>query len=41
VLVAFAVRARTPALSTEQRDQLVLRIRRQLSLMDGTGDARG
>jgi flagellar M-ring protein FliF len=41
LLVAFAVRARSPALSTEQRDQLVLRIRRQLSLMDGTGDARG
>jgi flagellar M-ring protein FliF len=40
LVVAFAVRARTPALSTEQRDQLVLRIRRQLSLMDGTGDAR-
>lgn len=41
LLVAFAVRARTPALSTEQRDQMVLRIRRQLSLMDGAGDARG
>lgn len=40
LLLAFAVRARSPALSSEQRDQLVLRIRRQLSLMDGTGDAR-
>jgi flagellar M-ring protein FliF len=41
LLVAFAVRARSPAISIEQRDALVLRIRRQLSLMDGTGDARG
>lgn len=41
LLIAFAVRARTPAISAEQRDLLVLRIRRQLSLMDGTGDARG
>jgi flagellar M-ring protein FliF len=40
LLVAFAVRARTPAISVEQRDAMVLRIRRQLSLMDGTGDAR-
>jgi flagellar M-ring protein FliF len=40
LLIAFAVRARTPAISAEQRDLLVLRIRRQLSLMDGTGDAR-
>jgi flagellar M-ring protein FliF len=40
LLVAFAVRARSPAISTEQRDLMVLRIRRQLSLMDGTGDAR-
>lgn len=41
LLVAFAVRARAPAISAEQRDALVLRIRRQLSLMDGSGDARG
>jgi flagellar M-ring protein FliF len=41
LLVAFAVRARSPAISAEQRDVLVMRIRRQLSLMDGTGDARG
>jgi len=40
LLVAYVVRARTPGISTEQRDLLVLRIRRQLSLMDGTGDAR-
>jgi hypothetical protein len=38
--LAYALRARTPALSAEQRDILVLRIRRQLSLIDGTGDAR-
>jgi flagellar M-ring protein FliF len=40
LLIAFAVRARSPAISTEQRDVMVLRIRRQLSLMDGAGDAR-
>jgi flagellar M-ring protein FliF len=40
LLIAFAVRARSPAISVEQRDAMVLRIRRQLSLMDGTGDAR-
>jgi hypothetical protein len=40
LLVAFAVRARSPAISVEQRDAMVLRIRRQLSLMDGSGDAR-
>ncbi|MEA3063633.1 MAG: hypothetical protein QOJ27_61, partial [Sphingomonadales bacterium] len=40
LLIAFAVRARSPAISTEQRDLMVLRIRRQLSLMVGTGDAR-
>jgi hypothetical protein len=40
LLVAFAVRARSPAISVEQRDAMVLRIRRQLSLMDGAGDAR-
>lgn len=41
LLVAFGLRARSGGISTEQRDVLVLRIRRQLSLMDGTGDARG
>ncbi|HYD38760.1 MAG TPA: hypothetical protein VEA60_14170, partial [Allosphingosinicella sp.] len=40
LLAAVAVRTRAPAISAEQRDQLVLRIRRQLSLMDGAGDAR-
>ncbi|HEX8223870.1 MAG TPA: flagellar basal-body MS-ring/collar protein FliF [Allosphingosinicella sp.] len=40
LLVAFAVRVRSPTLTVEQRDAMVLRIRRQLSLMDGTGDAR-
>jgi len=38
--LAWAVRASAPGLSPEQRDVLVLRIRRQLSLIDGTGDAR-
>jgi flagellar M-ring protein FliF len=40
LVIAWAVRARSPGLSPEQRDVLVLRIRRQLSLIDGTGDAR-
>ncbi len=38
--LAYAVRARAPGLSAEQRDVMVLRIRRQLSLIDGTDDAR-
>lgn len=38
--LAYYIRARSPGLSAEQRDVLVLRIRRQLSLIDGTGDAR-
>ncbi len=38
--LAWSVRARSPALSPEQRDLLVARIRRQLSLIDGTSDAR-
>jgi hypothetical protein len=40
LVLAYAVRPRAPALSPEQRDLLVLRIRRQLSLTDGSGDAR-
>jgi flagellar biosynthesis/type III secretory pathway M-ring protein FliF/YscJ len=38
--LAYYIRARTPGITAEQRDVLVLRIRRQLSLIDGTGDAR-
>ena len=41
LLLAFVARARPPGLSAEERDLMVLRIRRQLSLIDGSGDARG
>jgi flagellar M-ring protein FliF len=37
--LAYAVRGAATGLTVEQRDQMVLRIRRQLSLIDGSGDA--